>query len=260
MEQDLETAQAYIAAKNYEAAFNILHTLVSKDVKSTDEEGIHVKEQAILDLGSLLKQTKKAKELGELIVFTRPFLAMVSKAKAAKLVRNLVDMFLDLEAGTGEEIRLCTENIEWAKNENRTFLRQALEARLIGLYFENAKYTEAINLGAQLLKELKKLDDKQLLVEVQLLESKTYHALSNLSKARAALTSARTTANGIYCPPKLQASLDAIRHSAFCRRERLQNGVLVLLRSLRRLRLDRQSESGHRLEIHVVVQDYAECS
>lgn len=217
MEQDLETAQAYIAAKNYEAAFNILHTLVSKDVKSTDEEGIHVKEQAILDLGSLLKQTKKAKELGELIVFTRPFLAMVSKAKAAKLVRNLVDMFLDLEAGTGEEIRLCTENIEWAKNENRTFLRQALEARLIGLYFENAKYTEAINLGAQLLKELKKLDDKQLLVEVQLLESKTYHALSNLSKARAALTSARTTANGIYCPPKLQASLDmqsGILHSA----------------------------------------------
>ena len=55
-------------------------------------------------------------------------------------------MYLDLEAGTGEEvmfkiifffstltfilklkIRLCTENIEWAKNENRTFLRQALE-------------------------------------------------------------------------------------------------------------------------------------
>lgn len=62
--------------------------------------------------------------------------------------------------------------------------------------------------GTQLLHELKKMDDKALLVEVQLQESKTYHALSNLPKARAALTSARTTANGIYCPPKLQAALD----------------------------------------------------
>jgi 26S proteasome regulatory subunit N6 len=41
-----------------------------------------------------------------------------------------------------------------------------------------------LTLGSQLLKELKKLDDKQLLVEVQLLESKTYYALSNIQKSR----------------------------------------------------------------------------
>lgn len=80
----------------------------------------------------------------------------------------------------------------------------------------SSKYTESVVMslrfihppGSQLLQELKKMDDKALLVEVQLLESKTYHALSNLPKARAALTSARTTANAIYCPPKLQAALD----------------------------------------------------
>ncbi|KAK7940151.1 hypothetical protein WMY93_003477 [Mugilogobius chulae] len=107
-----------------------------------------------------------------------------------------------------QEVDLCLECIEWAKAEKRTFLRQALEARLISLYFDTKCYQEALLLGSQLLQELKKMDDKALLVEVQLLESKTYHALSNLPKARAALTSARTTANAIYCPPKLQAALD----------------------------------------------------
>lgn len=111
-------------------------------------------------------------------------------------------------------MQLCKECIEWAKEERRTFLRQSLEARLIALYFDTGMFSEALQLGSALLKELKKLDDKQLLVEVQLLESKTYHALSNLAKARAALTSARTTANAIYCPPKMQAALD------------LQSGIL----------------------------------
>ncbi|CAN8021158.1 unnamed protein product, partial [Ixodes persulcatus] len=112
------------------------------------------------------------------------------------------------------QVELCKECIDWAQQEKRTFLRQSLEARLIALNYDTGRYTEALALGDTLLKELKKLDDKNLLVEVQLLESKTYHALSNLPKARAALTSARTTANAIYCPPKLQAALD------------LQSGVL----------------------------------
>ena len=51
----------------------------------------------------------------------------MSKAKAAKLVRTLVDLLLDMEAGTGKEVELCQECIDWAKDEKRTFLRQALE-------------------------------------------------------------------------------------------------------------------------------------
>ena len=43
-------------------------------------------------------------ELLGLVKFTRPFLAQVSKAKAAKLVRHLIDTFLDMEANTGKEV------------------------------------------------------------------------------------------------------------------------------------------------------------
>merc|ERR1719495_2499668 len=161
-----------------------------------------------MELGSKYKSEGNAQDLQKLIQMIRPFTKLLSKAKAAKLVRGLVDMYLDMETSTGCEVELCKECIQWAMEEKRLFLRQALEARLIALYYDRSMYTEALSLGAQLLKELKKLDDKNLLVEVQLLESKTYNSLNNLPKARAALTSARTTANSIYIPPKIQAQLD----------------------------------------------------
>lgn len=70
-------------------------------------------------------------ELGGLLKFVRPFLISISKAKAARLVRSLLDLFLDMEAATGQEVELCLECIEWAKAEKRTFLRQALEVRTL---------------------------------------------------------------------------------------------------------------------------------
>lgn len=69
-------------------------------------------------------------------------------------------------------------------------------------------YYESLTLINSLLRELKRLDDKLVLVEVQLLESRVYHALGNLPKGRAALTSARTSAASVYTPPMLQANLD----------------------------------------------------
>lgn len=48
------------------------------------------------------------------------------------------------------------------------FLRQALESRLISLYVDTKQYTSSLTMANSLLKELKKIDDKALLVEVSL--------------------------------------------------------------------------------------------
>ena len=45
-------------------------------------------------------------------------------------------------------------------------------------------YHEALELIDELLKELKRLDDKNVLMEVQLLESRVCHALRNFPKSR----------------------------------------------------------------------------
>jgi len=87
-------------------------------------------------------------------------------------------------------------------------LKQSLETRLVSLYLENQQFQDALSLINTLLAELKRLDDKMVLVEVLLLESRVHHSLRNIPKSRAALTSARTSANSIYCPPSVQAGLD----------------------------------------------------
>jgi len=186
---------------------------ISNNVDPPSEEALRDQEANILQLGERFREEGKRSEMTDLIQKVRVVLKYMSKAKAAKLVRGLVDMFLEMKSTTQDDngelgVQVCKECIEWAKEEKRTFLRQTLESRLIGLYYDTNRFKDALALGATLLKELKKLDDKNLLVEVQLLESKTYHALGNLPKARAALTSARTTANSIYVPPKIQAQLD----------------------------------------------------
>ncbi|KHJ81077.1 hypothetical protein OESDEN_19239, partial [Oesophagostomum dentatum] len=168
-----------------------------------------------MELGNMLAKNKQTEELRKMIEQTRPFLVSLGKAKAAKLVRNLVDLCLMIDDQDGDiKIELVRECIQWAMDQNRTFLRQTLEARLVRLFNDLHRYTQALPLAADLIRELKKLDDKDVLVEVELEESKAFYHLGNIGRARASLTGARTTANAIYVQPRMQAALD------------LQSGIL----------------------------------
>jgi len=116
-------------------------------------------------------------------------------------------------------IEMCLGCIEWCKGDKRTFLRQRVETRLAGLYLQQAKYQDALELLTRLLIEVKKLDDKLLLVEIFLIGCRTHYALKNIPKSKADLTAAKTNANAIHCPPLLQADID-IWSGVVCMREK----------------------------------------
>lgn len=106
------------------------------------------------------------------------------------------------------QLEVCQEQAAWATSEKRTFLRQRIDLRLASLYLTTRDYPAALTLIAKLLAEVKRLDDKLLLTEIHLLESKVHNAVLNLAKSRAALTASRTAANAVYVAPSLQADID----------------------------------------------------
>jgi len=49
------------------------------------------------------------------------------------LVRTLIDSFPSTEEGRAKQMTVLQDNIAWATKENRVFLRQSLEVKLVGL-------------------------------------------------------------------------------------------------------------------------------
>lgn len=180
-----------------------LSALAAGTRTESDNEDQTRQVQQIIKLAERFQKEGSDEQLVDLVKDIRPFLNKISKAKAAKLVKVLVDLYLDIASGD-LGIALCKECIAWAEGEKRIYLRQSLEAKLMFQFNNCEKFNEAIKVGERLLVELKKMDDKNMLIDVQLAESVAYHRLGNIQKARGSLTSARTAASAIYCPPKMQ--------------------------------------------------------
>jgi len=124
-----------------------------------------------------------------------------------------LDYFEAIPGSTKVQIDATKESSEWAKSEKRIFLKQNLETRLVGLYvltlllshktveridlgerserryIQNQNYKDALSLINSLLRELKRLDDKMILTEVHLLESRVNYSLANMPKAKVSLLS-----------------------------------------------------------------------
>ena len=137
----------------------------------------------------------------------------LSRARVVKLLYEVLDYLGADPARLALELAVCRALVAFARSKNRTALRQRLEQKLAELSFAAGEYRAASQLAGSLVAEAKRLDDRLLAVELQLLEAKINYRVRNFSKAKGAITGARVDANAIYVPPKLQGELDMMSGS-----------------------------------------------
>lgn len=203
----LEDARAASNSKDYSTAEQLYQQIITS--KPAKQHDFSQQEKAIYELAELFQSLNASDKLSELIPQARDVISSLAKSKAAKTIRSLIDLYDKIPDSTHFQITSLKDSIGWAEKEKRTFLAQSLLIRLATVYFEKKQaYQSSLTIINDLNRQFKKLDDKSSLVEVQLLEAKVYHSLRNMAKAKAALTSARTSANAIYCPTATQAELD----------------------------------------------------
>lgn len=177
--------------------------------QQTDEAPKLSKEQIVYRLVDCYGRLQDAQALVDLLKHVRQVgFEQMSKSKSAKLVRMIIDELGRVPNSAELQVEICKEYIEWCVVEKRSFLRQRLQARLASLLLQRNENQEALNLLRDLQVEIRRLDDKPLLVEIFLQESKAHLALRNLPKSKASLTAARAAANAIYVAPQTQAEID----------------------------------------------------
>jgi len=183
-------------------------------------ETIKLCEEAVVNLAKLYTKSPQANSLLKgLLTELRPFFSLIPKAKTAKLVKTILEI---VDRGVEDvelQSEICNDAIAWCDKEKRTFLKQRLQTRLAALLLQQNQYKTALKLISRLAKDVKRFDDKLLLVEIELIESRIHLLLQNIPKSKGALTAARSAANAVYCPPLLQAQID-LQAGTLCSEEK----------------------------------------
>lgn len=216
---ELQRARDLVREKKYADAEKVYLELLrgaENETKEASTKSKNEQEVCLLELGDLYVVTNDKAKLRDFIPQSTEYMMQFAKSKTAKVLKALIEDFEKVPDSYDDQIYVCQKSIEFAKKEKRVFLQHSLSIKLATLYYLKKQYKDSLDLNKELLREFKKLDDKPSLVDVHLLESKVYHKLRNLAKAKASLTAARTAANSIYCSTATIAELDLMSGILHC--------------------------------------------
>lgn len=153
------------------------------------------------------------KDIDKLIEFTNSndiYFNVLPQAKTAKLIKNIVEKISMKIRNISTLYVIFKRYLNWAYEKKRNFLRCRIEAKIIILFVLKQKYKTALSMIDRLLKEVRKVDDKTLLLELYIMETKIHMLLKNSTKMKASLTFAKNVANTINSPIYMNSEIDLL--------------------------------------------------
>ncbi len=161
-----------------------------------------------------------------------------------------------------DAIEECKALIKQAEEENKDFILAKHKNNLLRLYFENRQFIDGIALADELIPFLKRIEHKQLIIESALYQSKLYHSVRDIPKAKGALILAQATATDIYVKPDLQSKLDHTGGMLSCDDSDYKTGFSYFYESFfNQIKLDKDvahQELLHMMMCKIMSEQYAE--
>ena len=114
-------------------------------------------------------------------------------------MKSIIETAITMDVDTKAKIEMCEKNIQWSESCKLTFLTQRLQSRLAFLLYkvrmrgrseeQDKQYRQALTLCSHLLRELAKIDDKALTMEVHVTEARIYKDLNDITRAKVRMNS-----------------------------------------------------------------------
>ena len=160
-------------------------------------------------MDQLLEQTNKAslQDLEQLLLHNEQ-LFKLSVPQQTKFIKVAVNKLFHVAGDVNNKKSILDKLLEIIKKSNLQYLLFQIQHLYIELLLISKLFNDALLKVEDILFELKKLDDKQLLLQVFIQQSRAYYSLKITSKAKGALVAAKTLSHQMYVPPTVQLQLD----------------------------------------------------
>lgn len=142
--------------------------LIEEEIEANDDK-VKAKETAINGLAQLYVDLGQPERIQSIAEKFSDRLNVFSKPRLAKITKGLVDYIAKVPGSEKLQINLCEWMVDWCVREKRTYLKHRIELRLAGLYLEVGEPDKGTKIIDPILIEVRKADDKLLLVELYLL-------------------------------------------------------------------------------------------